>query len=66
MQSIQNYAETARVAEWQYQAGTGTASEAEDARTQWANARARVPEIERSIQEYRNAIARLTAMPSTN
>lgn len=63
MQSIQNYAETARVAEWQYQAGTGTASEAEDARTQWANARARVPEIERSIQEYRNAIARLTAMP---
>lgn len=63
LQSIQNYAENVRVAEWQYQAGIGSASEAEDARTQWANARARVPEIERSIQEYENAIARLTAQP---
>lgn len=60
-ESIINYAETARVADWQYRAGTGNASEAEDARTQWAAARARIPEIERSILSYKNAIARLTA-----
>ena len=58
-----NYAETAQTSRWQFEAGTGSASEAEDALVQLASARARIPQIEHSIVEYRNALAKLTALP---
>lgn len=61
--SIANYAETAKIADWQYRVGMGSASEAEDALTQLASARARVPQLETSIEQYKNALARLTAQP---
>ena len=61
--SLANYMETAETSRWQFEAGTGAASEAEDAMVQLASARARIPTLEGSIFEYRNALMRLTATP---
>ena len=64
--SLANYMETAETSRWQFEAGTGAASEAEDAMVQLASARARIPTLEGSIFEYRNALMRLTATPVEN
>lgn len=61
--SLANYLETAETSRWQFEAGTGAASEAEDAMVQLASARARIPTLEGSIIEYRNALMRLAATP---
>lgn len=61
--SLENYAETAETSRWQFEAGTGAASEAEDALVQLASARARIPALEGSILQYRNALMRLTGAP---
>lgn len=61
--TLENYQETADTAKWQFEAGTGAASEAEDALVQLASSRARIPQIEQSITQYKNALARLTALP---
>ena len=61
--TLENYRETADTAKWQFEAGMGAASEAEDALVQLASARARIPQIEQSITQYKNALARLTALP---
>lgn len=63
-ETLENYRETADTAKWQFEAGTGAASEAEDALVQLASARARIPQIEQSITQYRNALARLTSLPA--
>lgn len=60
--SIRNYRENEQLTRWQVAAGLATASEAEDAITQLRSAEAQLPEIERSIQEYKNALARLTVL----
>lgn len=62
--SLETYLETAETCRWQYEAGTGTASEAEDALAQAASSRAQIPVLERSITEYRNALMRLTGRPA--
>lgn len=62
--TLENYRETADTARWQFEAGTGAASEAEDALVQLASARARIPQIELSITQYKNVLARLTALPT--
>ena len=59
-ESIRNYQENEQLARWQVMAGLAKASEAEDAISQLRSAEARLPEIDRSIQEYKNALARLT------
>lgn len=61
--SLSNYMETADTSRWQFEAGTGAASEAEDAQVQLASARARIPTLEGGILQYRNALMRLTATP---
>ena len=58
--SIRNYRENEQLARWQVTAGLATASDAEDAISQLRSAEARLPEIDRGIQEYKNALARLT------
>lgn len=63
-ETMANYVETADTARWQFQAGMGTASEAEDALVQLSTAMARIPQIEGSITEYRNAMARLMSLPA--
>lgn len=62
--SIKNSEETAAVARWRADAGLASRSEAEDAEVKLATAKARLPEIEASEAEYRNALARLTAQPA--
>ncbi|MDO5530681.1 efflux transporter outer membrane subunit [Sutterella sp.] len=61
--SLKNYMETADTSKWQFEAGTGAASEAEDALVQVASARARIPSLEASILQYRSALMRLTGLP---
>lgn len=61
--SLETYLETAETARWQFEAGMGPASEAEDALVQVASSRAAIPQIEKSIAEYRNALMRLTGKP---
>lgn len=63
-ETLANYVETADTARWQFEAGMGTASEAEDALVQLSTAMARIPQLEGSIAEYRNAIARLASLPA--
>lgn len=58
--SLETYLETAETAQWQFQAGTGSASEAEDALMQVASSRAQIPTLEKNIIQYRNALMRLT------
>ena len=58
--SIRNYRENEQLARWQVAAGLATASDAENAISQLRSAEARLPEIDRGIQEYKNALARLT------
>lgn len=58
----QNYRETADLARWRYEAGLGSAADAEDALTQWNNAQAQLADVEKSAQEYVNALSRLTLM----
>ena len=58
--SIRSYRENEQLARWQVTAGLATASDAEDAISQLRSAEARLPEIDRGIQEYKNALARLT------
>ena len=60
--SIRNYRENEQLARWQVAAGLATASDAEDAISQLRSAEARLPEIDRGIQEYKNALARLTVL----
>ena len=62
--SIRNYRENEQLARWQVAAGLATASDAEDAISQLRSAEARLPEIDRGIQEYKNALARLTVQSS--
>lgn len=61
--SLETYLETAETAQWQFQAGTGSASEAEDALMQVASSRAQIPTLEKNIIQYRNALMRLTGCP---
>lgn len=61
--SLETYLETAETAQWQFQAGTGSASEAEDALMQVASSRAQIPTLEKNIIQYRNALMRLTGSP---
>lgn len=61
--SLTTYAETAEVARWQFEAGTGQGSAAEDALVQLASARARIPALEGALEQYRNALMRLTGRP---
>ena len=61
--SLETYLETAQTAQWQFEAGTGTASEAEDALMQVAASRAQIPALEKTITQYRNALMRLTGSP---
>ena len=60
---METYLETAETAQWQFQAGTGSASEAEDALMQVASSRAQIPTLEKNIIQYRNALMRLTGCP---
>lgn len=46
--SLETYLETAETAQWQFQAGTGSASEAEDALMQVASSRAQIPTLEKT------------------
>lgn len=61
--SLETYAHTADVSRWQFEAGTGQGSAAEDSLVQLASARARIPELESSIAQYKNALMRLTGLP---
>ena len=61
-EAASNYRETADLAGWRYEAGLGSASDAEDALTQWSNARAQLADAQRNAQTYVNALARLTLM----
>lgn len=61
--SILNYEQTAQVSRWKYEAGTGSASDLEDALSQLATQRASLPQIKESIVQYQNALARLTSLP---
>ncbi len=58
----ENLRKTAEVAIWRAESGMGAMSEKEDALQRLETARARIPEIEFSMANYRNALARLTTM----
>ncbi|MFU0841954.1 MAG: NodT family efflux transporter, outer membrane factor (OMF) lipoprotein [Burkholderia sp.] len=62
--SVANYENTAQLAGWRAAAGTSSQAEAEQALVELGTARARIPEIQTSITEYRNALARLTSLPA--
>lgn len=59
-QTLLAYEQTLEVAKWQELAGTGEASSVEDAQSQLASTRARIPQIQQSITQYRNVLVRLT------
>lgn len=58
--TLANYKQAADIARWHYDAGLGDKSEVDQAVSNEENARAQIPVIELSIDQYRNALARLT------
>ena len=62
--TVRNYEESAEIAGWRAGAGLSSASEAEDALSQVASARAAIPQLKATEATYRNALARLTTIPA--
>lgn len=62
--TLASYEETAKLAQWKADSGLGAVSDAETAMVQVKNAQVSLHSAEQSIAEYRNAIARLTALPN--
>ena len=62
-ETVKNYEESAEIASWRASSGLSSASEAEDALSQVASAKARIPQLRATEASYRNALARLTTMP---
>ena len=62
--TVRNYEESAEIAGWRAGAGLSSASEAEDALSQVASARAAIPQLKATEATYRNALARLTMIPA--
>lgn len=62
--TVKNYEESAEIAGWRAGAGLSSASEAEDALSQVAAAKANIPKLKAAEAIYRNALARLTTIPA--
>lgn len=60
---LKNYEQTAEVVLWRHRAGLAKTSELEDADSQVATAKSRVPQLKSAVAAYRNALARLTTRP---
>lgn len=58
--TLSNYKQAADIARWNYDAGLADKSEVDQAVSNEENARAQIPLFEQSIEQYRNALARLT------
>ena len=63
-ETLISYEETAKLATWKAEAGLGDLADAETARVQVKSAEVSLYQIQKSIAEYKNAIARLIATPN--
>ncbi len=63
-QLLKSYEQTAELARWNAEAGLGSQSDVESALAQVQSAKVQVLHMMQSIAEYRNALARLTALPN--
>lgn len=63
-ETLLSYEETAKLATWKAEAGLGDLADAETARVQVKSAEVSLYQIQKSIAEYKNVIARLIAVPN--
>ena len=61
VESLANYTEAAEIARWRYEAGLADKSEIDQAVSNREAARAQIPVLERSVDQYINALARLSS-----